>query len=81
MQRRTVRMLSALLAPFRSYSREPTAAQRDATNGSASPLLIFVAAALFLVLSILMIDLHRDELHALGLAGGAERINSIFMSP
>ena len=83
MQRRTVRMLSALRAlraPFRSYSREPTAAQRDATNGSASPLLIFVAAALFLVLSILMIDLHRDELRALGL-GGAERIDAIFLSP
>ena len=84
MQRRTVRMLSALralLAPFRSYSRERTAAQRDATNRSASPLLIYVAAALFLVLSILVIDLHRDELRALGLAGGAERINPVFMSP
>ena len=73
--------LRALLASFWSYSREQTAAQRGATNRSASPLLIYVAAALFLVLSILVIDLHRDELHALGLAGGAERINSIFMSP
>ena len=84
MQRRTVRMLSALralLAPFRSYSREPTAAQRDATNGSASPLLIFVAAALFVILSIFIVDLRRDELHALGLVGGAERIDAIFMSP
>ena len=57
------------------------AAQRDAANGSASPLLICVAAALFLVLSILMIDLHRDELRAFGLVGGAERINPVFMSP
>jgi hypothetical protein len=84
MPRRTVRMLSALralLAPFRSVSRKRTAAQRDAANRSASPLLIYVAAALFLVLSILMIDLHRDELRALGLVGGAERINSVFMSP
>jgi hypothetical protein len=34
-----------------------------------------------LVLSILVIDLHRDELRALGLVGGAERINPVFMSP
>ena len=84
MHRRTVRMLSALralLAPFWSYSRKRTAALRDATNRSASPLLIFVAAALFVILSILMIDLHRDELHALGLIGGPERINPILMSP
>jgi hypothetical protein len=73
--------LRALLAPFWSVSRERTAARRDATNRSASPLLIFVAAALFLILSILLVDLHRDELRALGLAGGAERIDAIFISP
>ena len=84
MQRRTVRMLGALralLAPFWSYSREWVAAQRDPANRSASPLLMYVAAALFLLLSILVIDLHRDELRTLGLAGGAERINPVFMSP
>jgi hypothetical protein len=73
--------LRALLAPFWSVSRERTAAQRNAANRSASPFLIYVAATLFLVLSILMIDLHRDELRALGLVGGAERINPAFMSP
>jgi hypothetical protein len=73
--------LRALLAPFWSYSREGTAAQRDATNRSASPLLIYVATALFLMLSILMVDLHRDELQAFGLVGGTERINPAFMSP
>ena len=84
MQRRTVRMLSALralLAPFRSYSRERTAAQRDATDKSASPLLIYIVAVLFVILSIVVIDLHRDELRTLGLVGGAERINPVFMSP
>ena len=84
MQRRTVRMLSALralLAPFWSVSRERTAAPRDATDRSASPLLIYVASALFLALSIVMIDLHRDELRALGLVDGAGRINPVFMSP
>jgi hypothetical protein len=73
--------LRALLAPFWSCSRERTAAQRDTTDRSASPLLIYVAAALCLVLSILTIDLHRDELRALGLVGGAERINPVLMSP
>jgi len=34
-----------------------------------------------LILSILVIELHRDELHALGLVGGAERIDAIFLSP
>jgi hypothetical protein len=84
MQRRTVRMLSALralLAPFWSYSRERTAAQRDATDKSASPLLIYIVAVLFVILSIVVIDLHRDELRTLGLVGGAERINPVFMSP
>ena len=83
-RRRTVRLLDALralLAPFWSYSRERAAAQRDAADRSGSPLLMFVAATLFVVLSILVIDLHRDELRTLGLAGGAERINPVFMSP
>ena len=73
--------LRALLAPFWSYSRARTAAQHDATDRSGSPLLMFVAAVLLVVLSILVIDLHRDELRALGLVGGAEQINPVFMSP
>ena len=73
--------LRALLAPFWNYSRAWAAAQRDAPNNSGSPFLVFVAAVLLLVLSILVIDLHRDELRAFGLAGGTERINPVFMSP
>lgn len=73
--------LRALLAPFWSYCRGRAVAPRDAADRSASPLLVFVVAALFLLLSILVIDLHRDKLRALGLAGGAERINPVFMSP
>jgi hypothetical protein len=73
--------LRALLAPFWSYSRERTAAQRDATDKSASPLLVYIVAVLFVILSIVVIDLHRDELRTLGLVGGAERINPVFMSP
>ena len=73
--------LRALLAPFWSYSRGRTAAQRGATNRSASPLLVYVAAALFVILSILIVDLHRDELRALGLVGSTQPVDAIFMSP
>ena len=73
--------LRALLAPLRSYSRERAVAQGDVTDRSASPLLIYVAAALFAVLSILLVDLHRDEWHALGFVGGTEPVNAVFMSP
>jgi hypothetical protein len=73
--------LLALIAPLWSHVRDRTAAQREATDTSASRLLVFVAAALFVILSILIVDLHRDELHALGLVGGTERINPVFMSP
>ena len=73
--------LLALIAPLWSHARDRTAAEREATDTSASRLLVFVAAALFVILSILIVDLHRDELHALGLVGGAERIDAIFMSP
>ena len=83
MQRKKIPMLYALrvlLAPFWG-TRPRTAAQRDATDNSTSPLLVYIVAALSLILSILVIDLHRDELRALGLVGGAERIKPIFVSP
>jgi len=73
--------LLALLAPLWSYTRDRTIAQREATDTSVSRLLVFAASTLFVILSILIVDLHRDELHALGLVGGAERIDAIFMSP
>ena len=73
--------LLALMAPLWSRSPEQTAAQREAADSSVSRLLLFAAAALFVILCILIVDLHRDELQALGLVGGAERIDAIFMSP
>jgi len=73
--------LLALMAPLWSHSRDRTAAEREATDTSASRLLVFVAATLFVILSILIVDLHRDELHALGFVGGAQPIDAIFMSP
>ena len=76
----TLYALRVLLAPLWS-TRPRTAAQRDATDSSISPLLVYTVAVLSLILSILVVDLHRDELRALGLVGGAERINPVFMSP
>jgi hypothetical protein len=73
--------LRGLLAPLWSLSRERMAAQVDATDRSASPLLVYVVASLFAILSILLVDRHREELQALGLVGGAERIDPVFMSP
>ena len=73
--------LLALLAPLWSDSRDRTAVQREPTDTSVARLLVVVAIVLFAVLSILLVDLHRDELRALGLVGGAERIDAIFMSP
>jgi hypothetical protein len=50
----------------------------EITGASASPVLVYAAAALFLILAIVEVDLHRDELRALGLVNSAERINPTF---
>ena len=73
--------LLALMSPLWSEPRDRTDSQGKATYASVSRFLVVVAAALFAVLSIPFFDLHRDELHALGLVGGAEPINAVFMSP
>jgi hypothetical protein len=73
--------LLALMSPLWSEPRDRTDVQSEATYASVSQFLVVAAAALFAVLAILLVDLHRDELHALGLVGGAEQINAAFMSP
>lgn len=73
--------LRALFVSVRSDPRHRTAARRGATTISASPLLVFVAAALFLILSILVVDLYRDELRAFGLAFDAEQTASVSIGP
>ena len=50
--------LLALMAPLWSQARDRTAAEREATDTSASRLLVFVAAALFVILSILLSLIH-----------------------
>jgi hypothetical protein len=73
-------MLYALLA-LMSPLWNRTAAGGEPADRSLSRLLVVAATTLFTVLAILLVDLHRDELHALGLVGGVEPINAIFMSP
>jgi hypothetical protein len=73
--------LLALMSPFWSPSRDRADAQAEAAGASASRLLVVVAAALLVVLAILIVDLHRAELRAIGLVGGTDQINAIFMSP
>ena len=83
MQRKRVPILYALwalFAPSRVDSQHRGAAQRGSADTSTSPLLIFIAIFLFLMLSIFEIDLHRGELRALGLVG-APPIDSALMAP
>jgi hypothetical protein len=84
MQRKRVAILYealwALFAPSRGDSQHRGAAQRGSADTSASPLLIFVVILLLLMLSIFAIDLHRDELRALGFVGEL-RIEPALMGP
>jgi hypothetical protein len=73
--------LLALMAPLWSDTQYSSAGRRAEAEASASRLLLFAAITLFLILSILCADLHRDDLHALGLVGTSQTIDSIFLSP
>jgi hypothetical protein len=42
---------------------------------------VFVAISLFLILAIIEVDLHRDELRALGLVSVGNGIDPVFMGP
>jgi len=73
--------LWALFAPLWRDPRGGASSHREAAGAFASPLLVFVVAVLFSFVSILVVDLHLDELQALGLAGGTEQINPVFLGP
>ena len=47
-------------------------AQGKTAGTSASPILMYAVIVLLLILAILEIDLHREELKALGLLGSEE---------
>lgn len=51
------------------------------TETSASPTLMYAAITLFLILAILEIDLHREELEALGLIPSEEGAGSALAGP
>lgn len=65
MQRQNFWRRYARLALFQR-ARNRSAMQGD-TTGAISPILVYTAVALFLILAIIEIDLHREELRALGL--------------
>ncbi len=80
MQRQSFWRLYAWLISLQRVARIRISAQ-EMTGTSASPMLIFTAVVLFLILAILEIDQHRDELRALGLIGGEGDIVSSFVGP
>jgi hypothetical protein len=81
MQRPDFWRLYARLVLFHRATARRISAQGETTGASASPLLIYTAAALFLILAILEVDLHRDELRALDLVSSTERIAPIAAGP
>lgn len=81
MQRQSFWRLYARLISFHRATRDRRPARAEMNATSASPILTYTAAALFLLLAIVEIDLHRDELRALGLVCNEERIQPIFAGP
>jgi hypothetical protein len=65
----TLRALRVLL----SHDNDPTA--------KASPILLYIAVALTLLLVMIEVDLHSAELQSLGFRGGPFLVDPIFMSP
>ncbi|MBX9647235.1 MAG: hypothetical protein K2X57_09285 [Xanthobacteraceae bacterium] len=81
MQRQSFLRLYAWVISLHRASRSRRSAQATMIETSASPILIFAAIALFLVLAILEIDLHRDELRELGLIVGEESLAPSLVGP
>ena len=66
MQRESFWRLYARLISFHRAAYERVSKHGGTTELSASPTLVFTAVTLVLILTILEIDLHRDELRELG---------------
>jgi hypothetical protein len=69
-------MISWLRALHGSISPNEEPSSRE-----VSPLLIFMAVVLALLLAMLEVDLHSAELQSLGLIGGAFPIDPAFKGP
>jgi len=73
--------LHAWLISLHRAACDRISARGEVIEASASPILTFVAITLFLILAMLEIDLHRDELRALGLIGGEDGVVPSFVGP
>ena len=62
-------------------AKQPWPRRRDAAGQTTSPLLVYTAVALALLLVIVEIDLHAAELQSLGLLGYAGAIDPMLLSP
>jgi hypothetical protein len=81
MQRQGFLKLYARFASAQRAVRNRIAAQAKTAETSASPLLAYAATVLLLLLAILEIDLHRDELRELGLIAGEANGTSSLLGP
>lgn len=81
MQRRSFWGLYAWVVSFGRSTRSRISAHGETTGASTSPILTYTAAALFLILAIVEVDLHRDELRALGLLSSEQRIQPTVAGP
>ncbi len=81
MQRWISWRLYAQLISFHRAACIRIAAQRQAAETSASPTLVYATIVISLILAILEIDLHREELRALGLIGSEEGVGSSWVVP
>ena len=81
MQRESFWRLYARLISFHRAAYERVSKHGGTTELSASPTLVFTAVTLVLILTILEIDLHRDELRELGFIFSDKGIEPSFLSP
>jgi len=81
MQGYSFHKLFAWLVSLRLAACIRTSAHGKTIEGSSSEILTFTAITLFLILAILEIDLHREELRALGLVVGEEGAWPPFVGP
>ena len=81
MQRESIWRLYAKLISFHRAARELVSKHGGTIELSASPALVFTAVTLILFLTILEVDLHRDELRELGFIFSDKDIEPIFLAP
>jgi hypothetical protein len=81
MQRQSFWGLYARLVSFRRSTLRRISAHGEKAATSASPILTFTVAALFLILAIMEVDLHRDELRALGLVSSEQPVELMVAGP